>query len=107
MSQRGCAGLNWPPLSIPAEDPVSISPEAVSRAGAAANGIWSLMFEQPALSFARVSASSERIGKASMVFGVAQPASHAERPNSALTGTFGHSPPSFQSRVVGIGQPAM
>jgi hypothetical protein len=27
------AGFNWPPLSIPAEQPISISPEAVSRAG--------------------------------------------------------------------------
>jgi len=32
MSQRECAGFNWPPLSIPAAEPVSISPEAVSRA---------------------------------------------------------------------------
>ena len=33
MSQRECAGFNWPPLSIPAVEPVSISPVAVSRAG--------------------------------------------------------------------------
>ena len=33
MSQRECAGFNWPPLSIPAQEPVSISPETVSRAG--------------------------------------------------------------------------
>lgn len=33
MSQRECAGFNWPPLSIPAEDPVSICPETVNRAG--------------------------------------------------------------------------
>jgi hypothetical protein len=33
MSQRGCAGFNWPPLSIAAEEPISISPVAVSRAG--------------------------------------------------------------------------
>lgn len=33
MSQRECAGFNWPPLAISAEEPVSISPEAVSRAG--------------------------------------------------------------------------
>jgi hypothetical protein len=33
MSQRECAGFNWPPLSIPAEEPISISPVAVSRAG--------------------------------------------------------------------------
>lgn len=33
MSQRECAGFNWPPLSIPAEEPVSICPQAVNRAG--------------------------------------------------------------------------
>ncbi len=33
MSQRECAGFNWPPLAVPAEEPVSISPEAVRRAG--------------------------------------------------------------------------
>jgi hypothetical protein len=33
INQRLCAGFNWPPLSIPAEEPISISPEAVSRAG--------------------------------------------------------------------------
>jgi hypothetical protein len=33
MSQRGCAGFNWPPLSIAAKEPVSISPETVIRAG--------------------------------------------------------------------------
>ncbi|MEG3175882.1 hypothetical protein U1872_06540 [Sphingomonas sp. RB3P16] len=33
MSQRECAGFNWPPLSIPAEKPVSRSPWTVSRAG--------------------------------------------------------------------------
>lgn len=33
MSQRECAGFNWPPLAISAEEPISISPEAVSRAG--------------------------------------------------------------------------
>ncbi|MNJ48227.1 hypothetical protein D3C77_434160 [compost metagenome] len=35
MSQRECAGFNWPPLSIPAEEPVSVSPEAVNRAAIA------------------------------------------------------------------------
>ena len=37
--------------------------------------------------------------------GVGQPASHTERPNSALIGTFRHSLPSLWSRVVGVGQP--
>lgn len=35
MSQRECAGFNWPPLAIPAEYPVSICPQAVNRAGVA------------------------------------------------------------------------
>lgn len=35
MSQRECAGSNWPPLSIPAQEPVSICPKAVSRTGPA------------------------------------------------------------------------
>ena len=33
MSQRLCVGFNCPPLAIRAEDPISISPEAVNRAG--------------------------------------------------------------------------
>ena len=33
MSQRECAGFNCPPPSIPAKEPVSTSPETVSRAG--------------------------------------------------------------------------
>ena len=32
-SQRECAGLSGPPLSIRAEEPISISPVAVNRAG--------------------------------------------------------------------------
>lgn len=31
MSQRECAGFNWPPLSIPAEEPVRVCPQAVNR----------------------------------------------------------------------------
>lgn len=33
MIQRECAGFNWPPSTIPASEPVSTSPSAVSRAG--------------------------------------------------------------------------
>src|SRR6056297_4156037 len=33
MSQRECAGLNWPPLGIAASEPISILPEDVKRAG--------------------------------------------------------------------------
>ncbi|WCP14516.1 hypothetical protein sphantq_02962 [Sphingobium sp. AntQ-1] len=35
MSQRECAGFNWPPLSIPAEQPVSSVPSEHRRAGPA------------------------------------------------------------------------
>jgi hypothetical protein len=42
INQRECAGLNWPPPSIPAEEPVSISPEAVRRAGPFAKATTSL-----------------------------------------------------------------
>lgn len=33
ISQRACPGLNWPPPSISAKEPVRNSPEAVNRAG--------------------------------------------------------------------------
>jgi hypothetical protein len=33
MSQRECAGFNWPPPGIRASEPVSISPVTVKRAG--------------------------------------------------------------------------
>jgi hypothetical protein len=33
ISHLLCAGFNWPPESIPAEEPVSSSPVAVNRAG--------------------------------------------------------------------------
>lgn len=38
INQRECAGFNWPPPSISAEEPISISPEAVSRAGPLGSG---------------------------------------------------------------------
>ncbi|HDS2912566.1 TPA: hypothetical protein QIE17_003577 [Morganella morganii subsp. morganii] len=40
ISQRECSGFNWPPLSIPAEQPVSISPVAFSRTGKAIFDCW-------------------------------------------------------------------
>jgi hypothetical protein len=42
----------------------------------------------------------------SLVAGVSQPVSHAVRPSSAFVGTLSHCEPSFQSRVVGVGQAA-
>jgi hypothetical protein len=96
MSQRECAGFNWPPPPIPAEEPVSISPEATSRAGP---HIAACVFKPP-LRFPSIS----RVPFVSLVAGVSQPASHTTRPRSALSGTSTSGlPPSFQSRVVGVG----
>lgn len=33
MSQRECAGFNWPEAAVAASNPVSSAPEAVSRTG--------------------------------------------------------------------------
>jgi len=47
MSQRECAGFNWPPLSISAEEPVSNCPSAVIRAGPSGVGhpdTWATAF---------------------------------------------------------------
>lgn len=33
MSQRECAGFNWPPFSVSAKEPIRSSPKTVSRAG--------------------------------------------------------------------------
>ena len=97
MSQRECAGFNWPPLSIPALEPVSVTPEAVSRAG-----------PHSATCCVKGIPESHGLGGnpprfASVVVGDTQPANQATRPSSAFNGTFGHSPPSFQSRVAGVG----
>jgi hypothetical protein len=32
MSQRECAGFNWPGFTVSAEEPVSVGPEAASIA---------------------------------------------------------------------------
>ena len=53
INQRLCAGFNWPPAVVPAAEPVSISPEAVSRAGlllaasCACLGSWSSLDRPP------------------------------------------------------------
>jgi hypothetical protein len=40
----------------------------------------------------------------SIAHGVGQPACQTARPNSAFSGTLSFREPSFQSRVVGVGQ---
>lgn len=47
MSQRECAGLNWPPLAISAVEPIARAPETVSRAGPAAKAVVPKSLFQP------------------------------------------------------------
>jgi len=78
MSQRECAGFNWPPLSIPAEEPISISPLAVSRAGVSAVSCMNAcsLSGLPLVSsrrIARYSGDTDAL-RQSLTIGVAQPA---------------------------------
>jgi hypothetical protein len=111
MSQRECAGFNWPPLSIPAEEPVSISPEAIRRAGPLFGWAWSIndwpTFAPRAFCCSGVS-GEPRV--ASQQFGVPQPARFACRgswSNRSVPSALGRmsAPLSFQSRVVVVVQP--
>ena len=69
INQRGCAGFNWPPLVIPAEEPVSISPVAVRRAG------WSFFTFQTTLPRSPFSGAVPSLAPSlwSLVVGVGQP----------------------------------
>lgn len=69
MSQRECAGFNWPPLSIAASEPVSISPEAVSRAGP----VSFTMFGSSRLSTPADPRESQAIGVGQLVVVVGHP----------------------------------
>ncbi len=97
MSQRECAGFNGPPFSIPAGEPVSICPPAVSRAGPSASfaTLGSSVFPTPA---------DPRLSQA---IGVGQPASRATSFSgralcvSSLPGSLAP----FQSRAAGVGHP--
>lgn len=118
MSQRECAGFNWPPPSIPASQPVSITPEAVSRAGpsevahfvnCAVSDRSGLPNPLPGYLSYSVALRCSQLSKDSLpppMRGVGHPASHTTRPSSAFNGTSACAlAPSFQSRVVGVGHP--
>lgn len=87
MSQRECAGFNWPPLSIAAQEPISISPEAVKRAGvsrshngAACPSVSPNPFPLPVRSLhsaRRASNRSKSFAPNPLELGVGQPASAA------------------------------
>jgi len=112
MSQRECAGFNWPPLSIPAEEPVSISPVTVSRAGWAIAAAMHKSCGDPLRSISLTDPSSVRMFfSPSACRGVGQPAKFAclgnwsNRSDPSALGLM--SPPvSFQSLVVVVVQPA-
>ena len=82
MSQRECAGFNWPPLSVPAEEPVRSSPWLVSRMGPGvfsalsairwAASIMDVPVCAPRARFASGVSGEPRV--ASVVVGVGQPA---------------------------------
>ncbi|WP_371054243.1 hypothetical protein, partial [Ralstonia pseudosolanacearum] len=79
MSQRECAGFNWPPASIPAQEPVSISPQAVCRAGPGSNvNACSLSGLLRVCSARCARNSGEPLAECqSLAFGVAQPETNA------------------------------
>ncbi len=103
MSQRECAGFNWPPLSIPAVEPVSISPVAVSRAGPVIAAVV-CKFSPPSLPCVPAPVPL-------LLVGVGQPARFAclgNWSNRCAPSALGamSAPLSFQSRVAGVVQPA-
>ena len=109
MSQRECAGFIGPPVSIPAAQPVSRVPEAVSRAGSAFRkgvgplGCLPVMSGSGCGRFAPVPASAA--GARPKTAGCFQLHSQTTRPNRALTGTSAQGLlPSLWSRAVGVGQ---
>ncbi len=79
MSQRECAGFNWPPASIAAQEPVSISPRAVRRAGPGSNVNACSLNGLPRVCSARCARNSgEPLAECqSLAFGVAQPETNA------------------------------
>nr|CUV15598.1 protein of unknown function [Ralstonia solanacearum] len=79
MSQRECAGFNWPPPSIAAQKPVSISPEAVRRAGPGRSVNVCSLKGLPRVCSARCTRNSgEPLAECqSLALGVAQPETNA------------------------------
>ncbi len=88
MSQRECAGFNWPPLAVTAGDPLGVGPETKAT-------VLRLLSVLPAALFPFCAGVP--------AIGVAQPANQATRPNKAFVGT-ACSWPSFQSRAAAVGQ---
>ena len=108
MSQRECAGFNWPPLSVPAQEPVSISPEAVKRAGVASLACIAAL-KNPFFAARRSTASSvQSVLSPSAANGVL----HAANRTTSFSGralcvsSFPGSIAPLWPRACGLGQPA-
>jgi hypothetical protein len=100
MSQRECAGFNWPPLSIPAGKPVSSSPEAVSRAGC----MCIVMLVSVCPRVPRAIAPSPPDEFPSCLSGVGQPDNTATSFSGRAFVPHRSSVEPFQSRAAGVGQ---
>lgn len=106
MSQRECAGFNWPPLSIPAEEPISISPEAVSRAGPLIAAACAKSCGLPLRSISEIVPSNVRTFFSPSAWrGVGQPANPATSFSGLEFAPHRSWVFPFQSRVVHVGQP--
>ena len=99
MSQRECAGFNWPPLSIPAVEPVSISPSAVIRAGPVTS-------EAAVCKFAPPWRPSLPTPVLSVAFGVGHPANGTVSDKPIMPGLGLTFPCLIASVAVHVGQPA-
>ena len=108
MSQRECAGFNWPPLAIPAEQPVSISPETVKRAGVASRACIAALRNPPFAARRSAAGSVQSVLSPSAASGVLQPASRAISFSGRALCVYSF--PGFSAPLwplaAGVGQPA-
>jgi len=108
MSQRECAGFNWPPSSIPAKEPVSSCPSAVSRAGshnletAVSVSATPLEWRMPALS----ASSALGVGHPASVTCLGSWSSLVRSEPSGFVAVVAIPGVSFQSLALGVAQPA-
>ena len=106
MSQRECAGFNWPPLSIPAEQPVSISPETVKRAGVASRACIAADRNPPFAALRSVASNVQSVLSPSAAKGVLHPARCVATAVSVSALPRPHRIPLLSpSSSLGVGQP--
>jgi len=105
MSQRECAGFNWPECSVSVPEPICISPEAVNRADVAraARSICAHPVLAPRAFFCSAVSGEPRV--ASVAVGRAHPASRAAEHKSFPPMRFGPVCGPFTSFTSGLGQP--